>query len=432
MRTRKEKLRSDMDVLLIGGGGREHALAWKIAQSPRVGKMYIAPGNAGTALVGENVPLEVLDFGGLADFAEEKKVALTVVGPDDPLALGIVDFFEARKLRIWGPSKAAAQLESSKAFAKQLMHDARIPTAEFKVFREHGQALDYVHTKGAPIVIKASGLALGKGAYVCMTMEEAEVALDEIMVQKLHKAAGDEVVVEEFLDGQEISIHALCDGINYVIFPSSQDHKRALDGDAGKNTGGMGAIAPLPWFTQEMMQEIERTIIRPTLSALASKGTPFKGLLYPGLKMTNSGPKVLEFNARFGDPEAQVYMRLLDTDLLEALEACIDGTLGNIEMRWHIGSAVNIVLASGGYPDAYKKGLPITGIEEAKKVEGVIVFHAGTSGAEGAYKTNGGRVLGVSAMGSPLQNALDIAYAAAEKIQFEGKYYRRDIGAKSI
>jgi len=421
-----------MKVLLIGSGGREHALAWKIQQSPRLKKLYIAPGNAGTAKLGENVSIGTLEIRKLANFSKEKAIDLTVVGPDEAFAIGIVDYFEAQGLRIWGPSKAAAQLESSKAFSKALMQEAGIPTAEFRVCTEHDEALAYIREKGAPIVVKASGLALGRGAYVCTTLEEAEAALDEIMVQKVHKHAGKEVVVEEFLDGKEISIHALCDGESYVMLPSSQDHKRALDGDRGKNTGGMGTIAPLPFVDSATVKEIEEKIVRPTLDVMRERGTPFKGLLYPGLILTKSGPKVLEYNARFGDPETQVYMRLLKSDILDLFEACINDTLRAQQIHWEEGYAANVVLASGGYPDIYKKGLPITGIEGAEKVPGVVVFHAGTKKEEGKLVTNGGRVLGISAVGKTLQQALDSAYEAADEIQFEGKHLRRDIGVKAL
>lgn len=421
-----------MDVLLIGSGGREHALAWKLKQSKRLGKLYIAPGNGGTQALGENVAIGVMEFEKLADFASDMHIGLVVVGPDDPLAAGIVDYLESRGLRAWGASKAGAQLEASKAFSKLLMQEAGIPTAEFKIFSKYDEALAYVRAQGAPIVVKASGLALGKGAYVCMTMQEAESALDEIMVKKVHKEAGDEVVIEEYLDGPEISTHALCDGKNYVMFPSSQDHKRALDGDEGKNTGGMGTIAPLPWVTAETMDAVAREVVEPTLKAMAARGTPFKGLLYPGLMMTAKGPRVLEYNARFGDPETQVYMRLLKTDLLDLFDACIDGTLDTLSIEWSQGYAANIVLASGGYPDAYKKGLPITSIEDAEKIPGVVVFHAGTRFQGESLETSGGRVLGVSAVGGTLKEALEIAYQAADLIQFEGKHLRRDIGAKSL
>lgn len=415
-----------MDVLLIGSGGREHALAWKLKQSSRLSNLYIAPGNGGTRELGENVPISATDFVVLADFAEEKNIALTIVGPDDPLATGIVDYFEKRGLKIWGPSQAAAQLESSKAFAKALMTEAGIPTARFSVFTEYEQALAYVHEHGAPIVVKASGLALGKGVVVAGNVQEAEDALKEMMLDRAFGDAGAEVVIEEFLVGPEISVHAVCSGDSYQMFPPAQDHKRALDGDTGRNTGGMGTISPLPWVTNQTMQEIARKVVEPTLRAMTSRGTPFKGLLFPGLIMTANGPRVLEFNARFGDPETQSYMRLLSSDLLDLLE-------GKGGAAWRQGYAVNIVLASGGYPGDYQKGLPITGIGEAERVEGVVIFHAGTKyNDRGDLMTNGGRVLGVSAVGETLEEALGRAYEAADKIHFEGKQYRRDIGAKSL
>src|SRR3989344_5046087 len=419
------------DVLIVGGGGREHALAWKLKQSPRIGKLYIAPGNGGTRTLGENVPVEAMDFEGLAKFAQEKNIALTIVGPDNPLEAGIVDYFKLKKLRVWGPLKAAAHIEGSKAFAKRLMRDAGIPTAEFEIFTQHDDALAYVREHGAAIVVKANGLSFGKGVYVCMTLAEAENALEEIMVQRVFKEAGNEVVVEEYIDGQEISIHALADGKDFVLFPPSQDHKKIGENETGKNTGGMGAIAPVPLVSAEVLKDIETRVVRPTLRALAEHGAPFVGILYPGLKMSSQGPKVLEFNARFGDPECQVYMRLLKTNLLDILEASADGKLAGERIEWNPGFAVNIVLASGGYPDAYKKGFPITGIEEAEKVEGVVVFHAGTL-YEKELKTSGGRVLGVSAVGDTLQSALASAYKAVELIQFKGKYFRRDIGAKAL
>ncbi|QQG38403.1 MAG: phosphoribosylamine--glycine ligase [Candidatus Kaiserbacteria bacterium] len=418
-----------MDVLLVGGGGREHAIAWKLKQSPRLGKLFIAPGNGGTRLVGENVPIGAMEFEKLANFAEEKKIGLTICTMDDPLVEGIVDFFQSRGLRIWGPSKAAAQLEGSKAFSKLFMQEAGIPTAEFGVFTEYEKALDYVRAKGAPIVVKASGLALGKGVTVCTSMQEAEAALEAIFVKKLFGDSGKQVVIEEFLDGPEISIHAISDGNTYTMFPPSQDHKRALDHDEGKNTGGMGVIAPLPFVDESLTEEIERTIVRPTFEALKKRGILFSGVLYPGLILSKKGPKVLEYNARFGDPETQVYMRLLKTDVLDICEACVDGTLADQPIEWLRGFAANIVLASGGYPDEYKKGVPIGGIEEAEKIDGIVVFHAGTT-FDGELKTNGGRVLGVSAIGKTLKEALDTAYEAVEKIQFEGKQFRRDIGTR--
>ncbi len=421
-----------IDVLVIGGGGREHALCWKLKQSPRIGKLYCAPGNGGTRAVAEQVPIGVMEFERLALFAEEKHVGLTIVGPDDPLAGGIVDHFKARGLRVWGPSKAAARIEASKAFAKELMREAGVPTAAFEVFTDHDKALAYVRAQGAPIVVKASGLALGKGVYVCQTLAEAEAALKEIMLDHLFKDAGNEVVVEEYLDGQEVSLHALSDGSSHLLFPPSQDHKPVGEGDTGPNTGGMGTIAPLPQVSEGMLQELDASVVTPTLEAMKKRGVPFAGLLYPGIKLSSKGPRVLEFNARFGDPETQVYMRLLKTDLLDLLDACVDGELGTQTIEWHPGFAANIVLASGGYPGAYEKGFPITGIEEAEQVEGAVVFHAGTALKDGALVTNGGRVLGVSAVGDTLAHALDRAYRAAELVHFEGKYYRRDIGVEAL
>jgi len=419
-----------MDVLIVGSGGREHALAWKLAQSPRIGKLYIAPGNGGTRTVGENVPIAADDIPTLVNFARERSIGLTVVGPENPLALGIVDAFHNAGLKIFGPTKSVAQVESSKAFSKQLMREAGIPTAGFQVFTKYEDALAYVRKQGAPIVVKASGLALGKGVYVCNTIEEAESALKEIMIDHAHKDAGAEVVVEEFLDGEEISIHILSDGKDFLMFPASQDHKRIGEGDTGRNSAGMGTIAPVLDMNNPVMEEIQKAVIRPALDALASRGVPFSGLLYPGLKMTSKGPKVLEFNARFGDPETQVYMRLMKTDLLDVLEASTDGRLAGTNIEWNSGFAVNIVLASGGYPDAYKKGCPITGTDEAEKVPGVVVFHAGTV-FDGELKTSGGRVLGVSAVGDTLKGALEKAYTACDLINFEGKYFRRDIGARA-
>ena len=419
------------DVLIVGGGGREHALAWKLKQSPRIGKLYIAPGNGGTLSLGENVPIEAMNFDGLAKFAKEKNIGLTVVGPDDPLVGGIVDVFKSHNLRVWGPTKAAAQIEGSKAFSKQLMRDGGIPTADFKVCTEYDEALRYAHECGAPVVIKASGLALGKGVYVCETFEEIDRALKEIMVDRIFQDSGSKVVIEEFLDGPEISVHAVSDGNTYKMFPLTQDHKRALDNDQGKNTGGMGAIGPLPFVNDAQAADIEARIVKPTFDALKGEGISFSGLLYPGLKMSSQGIKVLEYNARFGDPECQVYMRLLKTDILDIFESCVDGKLAEQPIEWNSGFAVNIVVASGGYPDAYKKGLPITGIEDAEKLPGIIVFHAGTT-FDRKLKTSGGRVLGVSAVGDTLREVLDRAYQAVGKIHFEGMHFRRDIGAKAL
>lgn len=419
------------DVLIVGTYPREHALAWKLKQSPKVGKVYIAPGNGGTGNVAENVSIDVMDFEKLANFAEEKNIGLTVVGPENPLAGGIVDVFQTRGLRIFGPTKAAAQIESSKAFSKQLMADAGIPTAEFKVFTEHEKALAYVREKGAPIVIKVDGLVFGKGAHVCMTLEEAEIALKEIMLDKLHDTVG-KVVIEEYLDGQEISIHAIADGKTSLIFPTSQDHKTIGEHDTGKMTGGMGAIVPIEWVSKDALGEIDARVVQPALQTLAKRGSPLVGMLYPGLKMTSKGPKVLEFNARFGCPEAEVYMRLMKSDVFELFNACIDGNLADFKIEWNKGYAATIIVASAGYPDEYEKGLPISGIEDAEKINDVVIFHAGTKKNGEQLVTDGGRVLSVSAVGDTLKEALDRAYEAIGKIHFEGMYFRRDIGAKAL
>lgn len=421
-----------MDVLIVGTYSREHALAWKLRQSPRVGKIYIAPGNGGTKTVAENVSIGVLEFDRLAAFAQEKGIGLTIAGSDDPIVAGIGDFFRERGLRIWAPSQAAARVEGSKAFSKELMREAGIPTAEYQTFNDYEQARAYVREKGAPIVIKASGLALGKGVAVCAALEEAEAFLEDVMVKKIFQDSGSEVVVEEFLEGEEISIHALSDGVDVVMFPPTQDHKRVGENNTGKNTGGMGVIGPVPWVTEAQMDEIRQTIVEPTIKTLAARGTPFQGMLYPGLMMTKNGPKVIEFNARFGCPEAEVYMRLLKSDLLDLLEASLDSRVAEEKPEWHSGAATTIILASSGYPDAYPKGMPISGLEEAEKVPGAVVFHAGTAESSGKLVTAGGRVLSVSGFGPTLADALKTAYAAADRIQFGGKYYRRDIGAKSL
>ena len=419
------------NVLIVGDAGRGHALAWKLAQSPRIDKLYVASGNGGTRNVAENVAIEATDIKRLARFAEKNSVDLTIVGPENPLALGIADFFLSRGLRIFGPTRAAAQIEVSKAFAKRLMRDSGIPTAPFRIFRKYDSALEYIRKHGAPIVVKASGLALGKGAYPCKTLAEAEKALVEIMLQRTHKQAGNEVIVEEFLDGQEVSIHALCDGKTSVLLPTAQDHKPIFDGDKGKNTGGMGTIAPVPWVNAQTLQDVNEQIVRPTLQALARKGISFSGCLYPGLKISNEGLKVLEFNARFGDPEMQSYVRLLKTDLLDVLDACVDGKLAELAIEWNSGFAVCIVLASGGYPGKYEKEIPIFGINEAEKVRNVVVFHAGTMYSN-QLLTSGGRVLGVTAIGETLQETLDQAYRAIHYIKFKDMQYRKDIGAKAI
>jgi len=419
------------NVLVVGSGGREHALAWKIKQSPRIGKLYVAPGNGGTREIAENVPIKAMDINALVQFAKTHDISLTVVGPDDPLAAGVVDAFQATDLPVFGPTQQAAAIESSKAIAKDIMRAINVPTASFRIFFDHEKAQLHVQSHTLPMVIKASGLALGKGAYVCHTLNEAENALKKIMVERVHGAAGDFVVVEEFLYGQEISIHAFCDGYTFRLFPPAQDHKPIGDNNEGSNTGGMGTIAPVPWVGQNIMERIRDLIVHPTLDKLIRCNRRFTGLLYPGIMMTDQGPKVLEFNARFGDPETQVYMRLLETDLLDILEACTRGQLGKVPIKWRDGFAACIVLASEGYPGDYRKGFAITGLKEAQKVPGVEIFHAGTA-FDGELKTSGGRVLGVSAVGDTLQAALNHAYTAVGAVCFEGMYFRRDIGHKAL
>jgi len=433
-------------ILIVGSGGREHALAWKLAQLPRVGKIYVAPGNGGTSQIAENVPIPATDIEKLVAFALTNKIDFTVIGPDDPLAGGIVDRFKEAGLKVFGPTKAAAQLEASKAFAKAFMAEQGIPTARFQTFSDYQLALAYVRSQPIPLVVKASGLALGKGVTVCRTLEEAEASLKAIMVERVFGEAGNEVVIEEFLEGQEVSIHAFSDGEHFKLLPTAQDHKPIFDGDQGPNTGGMGTIAPVPWVTEEMIEEVSQKIVAPVLKGMKERGEPFSGLLYPGivtlasLKLERSGPKlsseggvkVLEFNVRFGDPETQSYMRLLKTDLLDILEACTDGTLDKQSVECNAGFAVCIVLASGGYPGKYEKGKEITGIEEAEKIPDVVVFHAGTAIKDGQLVTAGGRVLGVTATGETLKMALDRAYQAVRLIRFDGMQYRKDIGAKAL
>lgn len=419
-------------VLIIGSGGREHSLAWKLKASPKVEKIFVAPGNAGTAQIAENVPIPITDIGGLVLFAQKENIDLTVVGPDDALALGIVDAFQSKGLKIWGASKAASKLEWSKNFAKEVMTAADVPTAHYKTFTDFNQAFAYIKPQYLPSVIKASGLALGKGVMICQTMEEAEKFLRDLMVDKIYGEAGAEVIIEQFLEGQEFSVHAFSDGNSFQIFPASQDHKRILDGDLGPNTGGMGTIAPLPWVTADDMEKIKSEIVQKTLDELKKRGTSFAGLLYPGIMKTNQGPKVIEFNARFGDPECQSYMRLLKTDLLDILEASVAGKLSEINIEWEPKFACCIVLASAGYPGKIEKGFPITGIEKAEQLEDVVVFHAGTTIKDDQLVTNGGRVLGVTAIADDLQSALHKAYGAVKLIHFEGMQYRTDIGQKTL
>ncbi|MDO9066905.1 MAG: phosphoribosylamine--glycine ligase [Deltaproteobacteria bacterium] len=421
-----------MKILLIGSGGREHALGWKLSKSPLVKKMYCAPGNPGLAELGECIDIKASDNAGLADFARKNSIDMTVVGPDDCLAAGVVDVFQKNGLKIFGPSQKAAQIESSKAFSKDLMRKAGIPTADYAVFEDHQKALDYLKGKAYPLVIKASGLALGKGVIICQNEEQAKAALQTAMVEKAFGASGNQIIIEEFLEGQEISIHAFCDGERAALFPASQDHKQAFDGDLGPNTGGMGSYAPVGWVTPEMMAEIEKTIVMPVLKALSDLGAPFQGCLFPGLIRTSHGFKVLEFNARFGDPETQSYMRLLESDLAETLLSCAEGRLKPSDIKWSTKSATSIVVASGGYPGSYQKGFEITGMEKAGEDLAIKVFQAGTALKGKKLVTAGGRVLGVTSLGSSLKEALGKGYQAVSAISFEGMQYRRDIGSKGL
>lgn len=422
-----------LSILLIGAGGREHALAWKLAQSPKLEKLYIAPGNAGTAEFGENVAISATDISGLLAFAKEKNIDLTLAIPDDPLALGIVDVFQQQGLKIFGPTKAAAQLESSKAFSKNFMKSVGIPTAAFETFTDAALAHAYAAHASYPLVVKASGLALGKGVIICQTKEEADKAIAEIMESHVFGDAGNEIVIEEFIEGVEVSTHAFSDGVSHVLFPVSQDHKRIGEGNTGLNTGGMGTLCPVPGIGASLIEQIEKEVVTTTLYGMKNNNMPYSGVLYPGLMLTKNGPKVLEYNARFGDPETQTYMRLLETDLIDIVLACVNGTLSDLKISWNSGAAATIILASGGYPGSYEKGKKITGIEEAQKISGVVVFHAGTKINDvGELVTNGGRVLGVSAVGENLEEALEIAYKAVARINFEGMYYRRDIGKVAL
>jgi len=418
-----------MKILLIGSGGREHALGWKLFQSPLVKKIYCAPGNPGLAELGECVDVKASDISSLADFALKNSVDLTVVGPDDCLAAGVVDVFREKGLKIFGPSQKAAQIESSKAFSKDLMRKANIPTAYYAVFDDHKKALDHLNGQKYPLVIKASGLALGKGVIICQNEQQAKAALHSAMVDKVFGDSGNQVIIEEFLEGQEISIHAFCDGEKAALFPASQDHKQVFDGDLGPNTGGMGSFAPVGWVTPEMMAEIESNIVLPVLRSLAEKGTPFQGCLFPGLIRTAQGFRVLEFNARFGDPETQCYMRLLESDLAEILLSCAEGRLRSDQIKWSAQSAACIVAASGGYPGSYPKGFEISGLKEAEE-KGAVVFQAGTAVKDGKLTTAGGRVLGVTATGNDLGSSLAMSYQALSKIKFSGMHYRKDIGRR--
>lgn len=418
-----------MKVLIVGSGGREHAIAMAVAKSRGVDKIYCAPGNAGIAAQAECVPITAMEFEKLADFAQEKQVDLTVIGMDDPLVGGIVDVFEARGLRVFGPRKNAAILEGSKAFSKELMKKYNIPTAGYETFDDADAAIAYLETAKLPIVLKADGLALGKGVLICNTLEEAKDGVREIMQDKKFGAAGNRMVVEEFMTGREVSVLSFVDGKTIRIMSSAQDHKRAKDGDQGLNTGGMGTFSPSPFYTKEVDEFCKKHIYQATVDAMAAEGRPFVGIIFFGLMLTQEGPKVLEYNARFGDPEAQVVLPRMKNDIVDVMEACIDGKLDEVDLQFEDNAAVCVVLASDGYPVSYRKGFPITGLEHFEGRDDRFCYHAGTAfNDRGEIVTNGGRVLGITATGADLKEARANAYAATEWISFENKYMRHDIG----
>ena len=430
-----------MKVLVIGSGGREHALVWKLAQSPRVAELWCAPGNAGVAaepLAGQAPQTaQCLDIAAdnlpaLLAFAREKKPDLTVVGPDNPLDLGIVDLFQSNGLRIWGPARKAAQFESSKVFSQNFMARHGIPTARAAVFAEAREARRFAAALDGRCAVKAEGLALGKGVLICHSTEEASLAIDDMLVRQKFGDAGRRIVIQELLEGMEISLHALCDGRTARLFPTAQDHKRVGEKDTGPNTGGMGAYSPTPFLTEAELAGVERSILAPWLRGCQEEGIEFCGILYPGLMLTKDGPKVLEFNARFGDPETQPYLMRLENDLTDLLEACVERRLDKMTLRWRPEAAVCVVMASAGYPGSYAKGRPIRGLAEAGRLPDTKVFHAGTARAGDQIVTNGGRVLGVTALGRGLAQARDRAYEAARRIQFDGAHFRRDIGDKAL
>ena len=429
-----------MRILVIGSGGREHALVWKLAQSPHVTQMWCAPGNAGIAgeRLAQNgapvlcVKLGAEDLPGLRTFADEQHVDLTVVGPDNPLALGIVDLWQKDGRRIWGPNQKAAQFEASKVFSQRFMEKYGIPTARAGTFAEFPAASRFAASLGGRCAVKADGLALGKGVLICHDMAQADRAIEEVLVKGAFGKAGKSIVIQELLEGMEISLHALCDGQTAKLFPTAQDHKRALDGDLGLNTGGMGAYSPTPFLSESELLAVGDSILNPWLRGCAAEGIDFHGILYPGVMLTRTGPKVLEFNARFGDPETQVYLTRLENDLVELLSASIDGTLGSVELKWNPMPSVCVVMASAGYPGSYAKGKPILGLDEAARLPNTKVFHAGTANAGDQVVTAGGRVLGVTAWGKDLRTARDAAYVAVDAIRFEGAQIRHDIADKAL
>ena len=422
-----------MKVLVVGSGGREHVLIWKIKQSPHVSEIFCAPGNGGIASDAKCVDIQATDIDGLLKFAKDQGVEFTIVGPEAPLAAGIVDAFEAKKMKIFGPSKAAAQLEGSKVFAKQFMKRCNIPTASFKVFDDLNKAKSFLTKAEHPIVIKADGLAAGKGVIICNDLNQSMEAVDQIMQDKVFKEAGNQIVIEECLIGEEASILAISDGENYCILDASQDHKRIFDDDLGPNTGGMGAYCPAPVITEELKTQIEARVIEPAIRGMRREGIPFKGVLYAGLILTQDGPMTLEFNVRFGDPEAQAVLPRLKNDLMELMAASCDGRLNDIELIWDKRTCICVVMSSGGYPGAYKTGYEIKGLEQfATPTADTLVFHAGTKQENGKIVTSGGRVLGVTSFGQTIEKAIENVYHSVEKITFERCFFRRDIGTKAL
>jgi len=417
-----------MKILVVGGGGREHAIVKKLAQSKKNPKIYVAPGNAGTEEIATNVAISVMDFDSLADFAKKEKIDLTVIGMDDPLVGGIVDRFEAEGLRVFGPRKNAAILEGSKAFSKDLMKKYGIPTAAYENFNDPQKAIKYLETVNYPIVLKADGLALGKGVLICKTFEEAKSGIEELMIDKSFGDAGNTIVIEEFLQGREVSVLSFVDGTHYALMTSAQDHKRAKDGDEGLNTGGMGTFSPSPFYTEEVDRYCKEHIYQKTVDAMRAEGREFKGIIFYGLMLTKSGVKVLEYNARFGDPETQVVLPRMENDIIDVFEACIDGCLDKIDLKFEDNAAVCVVLASDGYPLKYEKGKKITGLENFEGKTDIFAFHAGTKKVNGDVLTNGGRVLGITATAPTLKEARDKTYEATKLVDFENKYMRNDIG----
>ncbi|OGP16335.1 MAG: phosphoribosylamine--glycine ligase [Deltaproteobacteria bacterium GWA2_55_10] len=421
-----------MKVLLVGSGGREHALAWKLSQSPLVDRLFIAPGNPGTAMHGENVAIPAEDIEGLKAFALREKIDFTVIGPELPLTLGITDAFNAAGLKVFGPTRAAAELEGSKAFSKELMVRYKVPTAFYKRFDESGPAKSYIETHEPPFVVKADGLAAGKGVIICQTAQEAIEAVDLIMTEKAFGSAGKRIIIEEFLTGEEASFLAITDGTTVEPLAPAQDHKAIFDNDMGPNTGGMGAYSPAPVVTPALQKKIMETVMVPVVNAMKADGRPYKGVLYAGLMMTKNGPRVLEFNCRFGDPETQPILMRMESDIVPILVAASEGTLHEVKIKWKQEAAVCVVMAAKGYPGNYLKGSEINGLEEAAKLNDTMVFHAGTAVKDGKVVTAGGRVLGVTALGPTIKDAIENAYRAVGKISWEGAQYRRDIGKKAL